>query len=137
MSFDQNSSPENLCYRASLFSSLCLTGAEPRASARASADTGRRASSLEHARSPAEPAEPARSRALSDYTPPTSDRGKERMRNMFIDRQITVFACDHRKRDTLAEVTGTHGIDVAKGVVAGKQISSVVQGSMSQDGGIC
>lgn len=124
--------------RASLFPpSLCLTCAEPRAAARASADTGQRASSLEPAQSPAETAEPARSRVLSDYTPPTSDRVKERMRNMLINCQIKVFTCDHPKRVTLAEVFGTHSVDVAKCVVAGKQISSLVQGGMSQDGGIC
>lgn len=117
--------------------SICLTGAEPRAAARASADTGQRVSSSEPAQSPAEPATPARSRALSDYTPPTSNRGKDRTRNMLIDQQNKVFTCDHPKRDTLAEVFGTHSIDVAKCVVAGKQISSEVQGSMSQDGGIC
>lgn len=56
---------------------------------------------------------------------------------MFINQLNNVFTCDHPRRDTLAEVSGTHSIDVAKCVVAGKQISSVVQRSMSQDGGIC
>lgn len=59
------------------------------------------------------------------------------MKNTFIYRQIDVLTCDPFKRDTLVEGFGAHGVDVAKCVVAGKQISSVVQGGMSQDGGIC